>query len=206
PEFSDRFERYAEDASSEQLRERWGKVLASEIKKPGTFSGKVLRVIDELDSQTASLFERLMQYRIREALLKPIMPELNFADTLALVSAGLIVEPGLSGHVTEWTEMRDNQGSELWVYGFGKFALGLKKDSPITYGTDAPIEENNGKPANPVFLLTDVGRALSTIISQDESKAGFQFLKKLKGYQPTEGVRFYVHDGGNNWKLLPTPE
>lgn len=57
--FINRWERYAEEATDDQLREKWGRVLASEIRKPGTFSAKVLRVVDELDAATALTFERL---------------------------------------------------------------------------------------------------------------------------------------------------
>ncbi len=53
-EFLSRFEMYAEGASTEQLRERWGRILAGEIRKPGTFGPRVLRITDELDSVTAS--------------------------------------------------------------------------------------------------------------------------------------------------------
>src|SRR5690606_4389133 len=52
-EFLDRMEDYSARASTDDLRQRWGRVLASEIRKPGTFSGKVLRVVDELDSEAA---------------------------------------------------------------------------------------------------------------------------------------------------------
>jgi hypothetical protein len=36
-QFMDRFEYYAEGATSEQLRQKWGRVLAAEIRKPGPF-------------------------------------------------------------------------------------------------------------------------------------------------------------------------
>jgi Protein of unknown function (DUF2806) len=53
-EFMTRFETYAEGASTEDLRQRWGRILAREVKKPGTFSLKALRVIDELELQPRS--------------------------------------------------------------------------------------------------------------------------------------------------------
>jgi len=49
---------YAENASSERLRQLWGKILAGEIRKPGSFSLTTLRVISELDQQTAMLFQK----------------------------------------------------------------------------------------------------------------------------------------------------
>jgi hypothetical protein len=55
-----RFERFAEDASTDELRQRWGRVLSAEIRKPGTFSPKVLRIVDEIDQSTAAIFERVL--------------------------------------------------------------------------------------------------------------------------------------------------
>jgi hypothetical protein len=54
-----RWQHYAEGANSELLRERWGRVLASEIRSPGTFSMKVLRIVDELEPNVAVAFEQL---------------------------------------------------------------------------------------------------------------------------------------------------
>jgi hypothetical protein len=82
--FLNRFERYAEDATDDEVRERWAKVLASEIRQPGTFSGKVLRVIDELEPSILSdnlgattgdlalkISAAMPQSEIRQYLLQP---------------------------------------------------------------------------------------------------------------------------------------
>lgn len=53
------FERYAEDASTERLQEIWSRVLAGQIRKPGSFSLNTLRFIAELDESIANAFERL---------------------------------------------------------------------------------------------------------------------------------------------------
>lgn len=47
------FTRFAEDASSDQLQQLWGRVLAGEVTKPGSFSRHTLRFIAELDKVTA---------------------------------------------------------------------------------------------------------------------------------------------------------
>jgi len=52
-DWMNQFVRYAEDASSEQLQQAWGRVLAEEIHKPGSFSRHTLRFIAELDKETA---------------------------------------------------------------------------------------------------------------------------------------------------------
>jgi hypothetical protein len=53
------FIRPAEDASSERLQRYLGKMLAGEIKAPGTFSKSTIRLLSELDGETAVAFEAL---------------------------------------------------------------------------------------------------------------------------------------------------
>lgn len=52
-DWMNQFTRHAEDASSEQLQQIWGRVLAGEVQKPGSFSRQTLRFIAELDKETA---------------------------------------------------------------------------------------------------------------------------------------------------------
>ncbi|EPQ0973015.1 DUF2806 domain-containing protein [Citrobacter farmeri] len=50
------FMRYAEDASSEELQDRMGRLLAGEVLHPGAYSLTTLRTLNELDSNLASDF------------------------------------------------------------------------------------------------------------------------------------------------------
>lgn len=50
------FMRFAEDASSERLQDLFGRILAGEILRPGTFSSSTLRAISELDQDVAADF------------------------------------------------------------------------------------------------------------------------------------------------------
>ncbi|MCQ1855565.1 DUF2806 domain-containing protein, partial [Neorhizobium galegae] len=54
------FEEYAEKASSEELRDTWGRVLAGEIRKPSSFSLKTLQFLSVLDKATAEAAEYLL--------------------------------------------------------------------------------------------------------------------------------------------------
>lgn len=55
------------------------------MRKPGTFAGKVLRVIDEIDVTTAGLFERIARHRIGDILPKTLTGELSFSEQSPLV-------------------------------------------------------------------------------------------------------------------------
>ena len=52
-DWMNQFVRYAEDASTEQLQQLWGRVLAGEMRRVGSFSRQTLRFIAELDRETA---------------------------------------------------------------------------------------------------------------------------------------------------------
>lgn len=72
PDWLNNFGRYAEMASSEKVRDLWAKVLAGEVRHPGSFSLTTLRLLTELDQQMASWFEEEAKFRIMgEFILRP---------------------------------------------------------------------------------------------------------------------------------------
>jgi len=66
------FASYAEKASSERLRQLWGRILAGEIRKPGSFAPSTLRTISEMDAEIATAFQEVVALRLEtNMLLKP---------------------------------------------------------------------------------------------------------------------------------------
>lgn len=53
------FENYAKLKSSDDMRLIFGKILSGEIRKPGTFSIRTIRLISQLDNEAAKLFRIL---------------------------------------------------------------------------------------------------------------------------------------------------
>jgi hypothetical protein len=88
------FERYAEDASSDRLREIWARVLAGEIRKPTTFSLQSLRFISELDERSARLFEKYAPRIIGDFIPYPERSGAEFSEMLELEQYGLITGVG----------------------------------------------------------------------------------------------------------------
>lgn len=202
--FTNRFERYAEDATSDQLRERWGRVLAAEIRTPGTFSVKVMRVVDELDPTTAALFERVCKHRVGDTLIKCLVGDLSFPDREKLVSAGLVVEPGLAGHIRRSTAGTEGL-LELDFLVFGHSALGVPKGVSLPEiqpdHAPPPVIADNGSPAVPVYVLTSAGQAISSIISHDESSVLQQFFSQTAALLGPAVVREYRADTAGQMKL-----
>lgn len=54
-----RFFNFAQDISSEQMQDLWGRILAGEIKKPGTYSLRTLEFIRNVNASDASRLEHL---------------------------------------------------------------------------------------------------------------------------------------------------
>ena len=188
-EFMDRFEQYAEGASTEDLRQRWGRVLSAEVRKPGTFASKVLRVTDELDGSTAQLFERVASFRVNaNVLAKSLIGELTFEEKATLVSAGLIVDPGITGHISLFIDGTLNSGDPIWLFQVGVFAVAFKKGSPIVYSNDGPLADRNGTPALQCYILTDAGRALSTILPVNELDVFKKLVASLKSTLPNDEI------------------
>ena len=64
PDWLNHFGGYAEKASSEKVRDLWARVLAGEVRHPGSFSLTTLRLLAELDQQMASWFQEEIEFRI----------------------------------------------------------------------------------------------------------------------------------------------
>ncbi|MDP2764038.1 MAG: DUF2806 domain-containing protein [Brevundimonas sp.] len=197
--FMNRFERYAEDATTDQLRERWGRVLASEIRTPGTFSGKVMRVVDELEPKTAALFEAACTHRIGNTLVKCLTGELPFDVVERLVTAGLLFDPGL-GQVRRCVTIKDAKGQEVALFQFGISALSLPKNTEIPRakaGDIAPIATEKSGPAIPVYVLTDAGVAISSILEHSEVDVVERLCARISEYLTLTPVQQLVAIGSN---------
>jgi hypothetical protein len=169
PDFINRLERFAENATTEQLREKWGRVLGAEIRTPGTFPPKVLRIIDELEADTALLFEQLCRSRIQNALPICIVTDLPRSQTARLAEAGLIFEPGLDvvRFFTQGVETRESGNEEIWFMAVGEGGVGFNNETAAALGGGHLIGfgGSGGKlPGLPALILTDAGHSISTIL------------------------------------------
>jgi hypothetical protein len=93
------FESEAEKATTDRLRDLWGRVLAGEIRKPGSFSLATVRFISELDSAIASTFQKYLSNRFTDGkIIKPkelkgqVLEDLTFLEACGLMQ-------GVHGHI-----------------------------------------------------------------------------------------------------------
>lgn len=120
-----RWERYASEAETDEIRQKWGKVLASEIRAPGTFSLQTLRIIDEIDSDVARLFERLCTNQIN-AWIPHVTAGISAKEVDELQHAGLIYQSDFPGSIT-FNDTTKSDGSEWWIAGSERASIAVSK-------------------------------------------------------------------------------
>jgi hypothetical protein len=138
------FTRYAEDASSERAQRLWGRVLAGEFRAAGSISPRTLRLLAELDQQTADDFEQVVGLITNDFIFRP--PDENRGEPLVrlmrLETAGLVT---LGGGFVSRSITPEGAGLTLIVKGdplslAGKFAAGASIAVPCANLTVAGIE------------------------------------------------------------------
>lgn len=170
------FERYAENASSDRLRDLWARVLARQIRTPHNFSLRTLRFISELDGNTALLFQKHSE-RIIDGEFILVPPDLSGAlldEFFHLENAGLI--SGVGGNFSR--RYMDDTGNSTKkrvsiVFRFPKTTVHLTaaRDYKLTL---------------PNMPLTDVGRELLKIVDLAENQTA---PSELVEFLPKEGLK-----------------
>lgn len=180
--FMDRLERYSEGANSDDLRKMWGRVLAREIRKPGTFGAKILRAMDEIEPETASLFQRFAAHRLDHAIPRCLLSEgLLFHQQQALIQEDLLVDPGLSGHIRKSTKIKFGRTD------FDIFPLELPKilsisptavsGLPSDGAASVALIKSEGAPCIPIWMLTRLGVAICSVLPEVDNSR--RFLAKV---------------------------
>ena len=103
-DWSTRFRNIAKDVSSEEMQFIWGKVLACEVEKPGSFSLRTLETIRNLSKTEAATFQRIIPFIIQmnpECFFtsdKELMEKYGvvYADIMVLDECGLVELSGVS--------------------------------------------------------------------------------------------------------------
>jgi hypothetical protein len=108
-DWATRFFREAQDVSNEQMQQIWGKLLAGEVTKPGSFSTRTLAVVSNLSSVEAAKFGFLCSFvsKVMGNGLATFLTDVNsplvrskglsFEGFEALQAAGLVVHAPFSG-------------------------------------------------------------------------------------------------------------
>ena len=90
-EWLSRFLRYAEDVSKEQMQEVWGRVLAREARKPGTFSVRTLIVLSNMTKGETDIFVQLAKLTTDRG--ETLRPHASSPQTMELFRDQISLEP-----------------------------------------------------------------------------------------------------------------
>jgi hypothetical protein len=173
-----RFFAFAQDISSEEMQVLWGRILAGEIKKPGSYSMRTLDFVRNLTKKDASVFEHVAK--------------------LALTIPGGI--PIIAVHDQKWLE--SSRGvlpaehfllSELGLMypndlEFRAFLSETEQEQAL-FGQDHLLLIKRGKiqaeARLKIWKLTDIGRELLPLIERPMDE---EYLEKIG--------RFFISRGG----------
>ena len=158
PEWINHFFDIAEKISTEDLQYWWGKILAGEITKPGSFSLRTLETLKNISRQEAENFVKLGQYALGTKRMNFFLdPQeyifkkdntLNFSEILALREAGLVND---SDNLSFSFEASTAGTTSQLFYGSLVLFLEREKDTPQI--------------SNKVGCLTKAGAELLKLIS-----------------------------------------
>lgn len=109
------FMRFAEDASSEELQDMFGRILAGQVVRPGSFSLSTLRAVAELDQATAQDFCEVWARSVGDAV--DYGPDFQKGDWFVrwkgLAEIGLMAESHSVQYTPPFTPFTGN--AALWT-------------------------------------------------------------------------------------------
>jgi len=199
-----RLEYYASGATTEALQQMWGRVLSAEVRAPGTFSLKVLRVVDEIDKDTAALFERVCSFSIEDAIPVCLTGTLPFDERSRLMMAGLLMDPGVSGHIRHFWKMKFATGDEHWAVGSKDEAVSFppepkpQLEGPFFVSAGPLTASEKDGFAMPIYLLTDAGAAIAKIFPKNDAFS--RYVEALKTRYPEIKFARYRRHPGNRYE------
>lgn len=166
------FSSYSNHASSERLRSLWGRILAGEIRQPGSFAPSTLRVISELDAEIARSFEDVVKNRIdRQYVMKP--KDLRNQE---LIKYSFLEECGLLQDVSMGFQLTKTVGDDGFVT--------MKTDNYFIR-----IKQELSKDLKYSGIrITRIGQQLCSILEWDEIGALTEFSSQLS---PSSEVNLY---------------
>lgn len=159
------FMRFAEDASSDDLQQLWGRVLAGEVNRPGAFSRHTLRFIAELDKTTADHCEVASEFSFKNFIPIRNGRNLPFDLRIALDLQRLGILEGVSGDSSLATDfiMKSNTPN-----GFAKGNKVL-----LVYGSDGYVLKI------PSIVVTRLGNEIFSLIKTRDPKNALNSLAEI---------------------------
>ncbi|MBZ9678904.1 DUF2806 domain-containing protein [Mesorhizobium sp. ES1-1] len=187
---------YAEKASTENMRRLWGRILAGEIQREGSFSRTTLRIAAELDTETARMFQEHARYEIFESFLGPVngSDDEDISPLTELEASGLV--SGSSGSIWK-TPYSDVPGK--FEFERGDWLIECEFNNPTQTAIQVPC-----------YPLTRSGKQMASLVPIDgeatlrsfAARFGQEFAR-MELFSKKDGV---IQRPGIVLKERPVPE
>lgn len=174
-----RFFRIAEDITTEQMQILWGKVLAGEVKRPGSFSLRTLDVLKNISLKEAETFVRVARIAFSDGD-KAFIPNpdrgkflkdnfaISFLDLFLLREIGLLAPNDLEFSLVKVEE--DNQA----VFTCGMTCVLIDRPG----GTS--------KQSFPSVVFTEIGRQLLQLVEREPADPSY--IERFASFFQKTGV------------------
>ncbi len=203
------FETEARSKSTEDMQLRFGRILAGEIQKPGSYSIRAVKLLSELDQNIAALFKRFCAACVVvEVLGIPNSKQVFDARVLSL--GGSLISNALSKHglgldqlniLNEYRlitsgdiSLHDHNLASLYDYNLciehedNPVLLPFQHQGKHWILSPTPERNNNSELRLSGVMLSRVGRELFRIVDQDPMPEYTEDLKKLFADQKLQMV------------------
>jgi uncharacterized repeat protein (TIGR03899 family) len=176
-----RFFSIAENISSDEMQILWGKVLAGEVSKPGSYSLRTLDTLKNLTRAEAELFVKVAQFALfSNGMAFIVNPDNNckfltdhfnvgFTDLLVLKELGLLLP---SENLVFNLEPSGEQQSQV-AFLYGNTCILIARDSGIP------------KQSLPIALYSTIGQELLPLVSVEPN---IRYIEKVASLLKREGV------------------
>ncbi len=185
----------AATSSSEQLQDLWGRILAGEIKSPGSYSLRTIEFIKNLTQKEASKIQKIFSYVFFDRIIKgaafgngitnqQLKDELNFTFLSEMQSLGIISGVESIGLTSTFTSLKDNK--------FYYYHLYNKKVMEIEH------DDQKKELKLSVILLTPLGNELRSLCPETIDGVYLDYVIatiKSQGFKITIGDIDVKEDG-----------
>jgi hypothetical protein len=160
-----RFTSIAKDIGSDEMRYIWGKILAGEVEKPGSFSMRTLETIRNISQKEAQIFQKIVPLVMlgNAGLLISSDNDINkqygitYEDILCLNECALIISnSSLSLNIPVYKDGESHIHTESLIAFFG--LTSKTQEETISIGA---------------YALTNAGRELYSILAHDPNEDYF---------------------------------
>ncbi len=182
------FMRGAEDASSERLQDLFGRILAGEVVRPGSFSSSTLRAVSELDQSIATDFSSVWAFSVGKAVDFGSFFQRGegFSRWSRLVEAGLMASREHRQHLPQFVPIVAGNG--LWspIVSEQMFLL---------------VHYQEGSDSSWTYIeFTKTGREIGSLLPPPDYEANFRIAAMRL---PQDGiVKIELHRAGQPAELL----